>query len=55
MQHQVISVDQSTQSTKALLFAEDGKLLGMSSVQHPQIYPKEGWVEHDPELLYARG
>ena len=53
MVHHVISVDQSTQSTKALLFAEDGTLLGMSSVLHPQIYPKEGWVEHDPELLYA--
>ena len=46
MEHQVISVDQSTQSTKALLFSEDGRLLQMASVQHDQIYPKEGWVEH---------
>ena len=53
MEHQVISVDQSTQSTKALLFSEDGRLLQMASVQHDQIYPKEGWVEHDPEILYA--
>ncbi len=48
----VISIDQSTQSTKALLFDEQGRLLDMASVQHEQIYPKEGWVEHDPEVLY---
>ncbi len=48
----VISIDQSTQSTKALLFAEDGRLLNIASVQHAQIYPREGWVEHDPEVLY---
>ncbi|MBQ8021557.1 MAG: glycerol kinase GlpK [Bacteroidales bacterium] len=52
MEHQVISIDQSTQSTKALLFAEDGRLLKMASIQHEQIYPREGWVEHDPETLY---
>ena len=52
MEHQVISIDQSTQSTKALLFAEDGRLLDMASIQHEQIYPREGWVEHDPETLY---
>ncbi len=52
MEHHVISIDQSTQSTKALLFREDGTLLNMVSVGHSQIYPKEGWVEHDPEVLY---
>ena len=49
----IISVDQSTQSTKALLFQEDGTLLASSALSHAQIYPREGWVEHDPELLYA--
>ncbi len=53
MEHQVISVDQSTQSTKALLFKEDGTLVNIASLQHPQIYPREGWVEHDPDVLYA--
>ena len=48
----VIAIDQSTQSTKALLFSEEGRLLDMASVQHAQIYPREGWVEHDPEVLY---
>ena len=48
----IISVDQSTQSTKALLFKEDGSLVALASRTHDQIYPKEGWVEHDPEVLY---
>ena len=49
----IISVDQSTQSTKALLFKEDGTLVASSALSHAQIYPQEGWVEHDPEVLYA--
>ena len=49
----IISVDQSTQSTKALLFKEDGSLVASSALSHAQIYPREGWVEHDPEVLYA--
>lgn len=48
----VISVDQSTSATKALLFSEDGKLLHSSSVAHKQYYPAEGWVEHDAEEIY---
>lgn len=48
----VISVDQSTQSTKALLFREDGLLVASAALPHDQIYPREGWVEHDPEVLY---
>ena len=49
----IISVDQSTQSTKALLFKEDGSLVASSALSHAQIYPREGWVEHDPEVLYT--
>ena len=48
----IISVDQSTQSTKALLFTGEGRLVCSSALGHNQIYPREGWVEHDPEILY---
>ena len=48
----VISVDQSTQLTKALLFDEGGKLLHSSAVAHQQYYPQQGWVEHDAEEIY---
>lgn len=49
----VIAVDQSTSATKALLFDENGALLNNASIAHRQYYPREGWVEHDPEEIYA--
>ena len=51
MKSYVISVDQSTSATKALLFEEDGTLVCRSSVAHRQYYPREGWVEHDAEEI----
>ena len=53
MKSYVIAVDQSTSATKALLFNEDGMLLNNVSIAHRQYYPREGWVEHDPEEIYA--
>lgn len=53
MKRRVISVDQSTQSTKAFLFAEDGRVLARAAAEHAQYYPREGWSEHDPMELYA--
>ena len=47
-----LAIDQSTASTKALLFASDGKLLDQESVTHNQIYPRAGWVEHDAEVIF---
>lgn len=49
----VISIDQSTQSTKAFLFDEDGRILDRASLSHRQIYPQPGFVEHDPEEIYV--
>ena len=40
-------LDQSTSGTKLLLFQE-GKILQRYDKKHRQIYPKVGWVEHDP-------
>jgi glycerol kinase len=48
----VISVDQSTSATKALLFDAQGKLVDSASVPHKQYYPQPGWVEHDAEEIY---
>lgn len=47
-----LAIDQSTASTKALLFTHDGKLLDQDSVPHDQIYPRAGWVEHDAEVIF---
>lgn len=52
MSSYVIAIDQSTQSTKAMLYTEDGRLLDRADATHQQHYPKPGWVEHDAMELY---
>lgn len=49
----IISVDQSTSSTKAVLFNDKGERLYRFDVPHKQYYPQPGWVEHDAEEIYA--
>lgn len=48
----ILSIDQSTQGTKALLFDESGRLLGRQDVAHEQIINEKGWVSHDPEEIF---
>jgi glycerol kinase len=49
----ILAVDQSTSTTKALLFNTDGSLIASVSVDHEQYYPQSGWVEHDAEEIYC--
>jgi len=44
----ILSLDQGTTSSRAILFAEDGAIVGSSQKEFRQIYPNSGWVEHDP-------
>jgi glycerol kinase len=44
----ILSLDQGTTSSRAILFDHDGKLAGQAQHEFPQIFPKPGWVEHDP-------
>lgn len=48
----IISIDQSTQGTKALLFDETGSILKRTDKPHEQIINEKGWVSHDPEEIY---
>ncbi|MBC2608084.1 FGGY-family carbohydrate kinase [Pelagicoccus albus] len=48
----ILSIDQSTSATKALLFSETGEILERASLEHAQLYPKPGWVEHDAEEIW---
>ena len=49
----VLGIDQSTQGTKALLFDGEGSLLCRADLPHKQYIDERGWVEHDPEEIYA--
>lgn len=44
----IASVDQSTTSTKCCIYSPKGHLLAKHLLEHTQITPKEGWLEHDP-------
>ena len=47
-----ISIDQGTTSSRSILFGEDGSILNSYQKEFKQIYPKPGWVEHDPEEIW---
>lgn len=49
----IIGIDQSTQGTKAMLFDGNGSLLLRVDKSHRQLIDGRGWVEHDPEEIYA--
>ncbi|MDB4894365.1 MAG: glycerol kinase [Firmicutes bacterium] len=46
--HYILALDQGTTSSRAILFERGGKPLGQVNQEFPQIFPKPGWVEHDP-------
>jgi len=48
----ILTLDQSTSATKAILFDAAGKVLDIASRDHRQIYPQSGWVEHDAEEIW---
>jgi len=50
----ILSMDQSTSGTKAIIWDENAKIISKSYVEHAQYYPNPGWVEHDPEEIYSK-
>jgi glycerol kinase len=48
------ALDQGTTSSRAMIFDHSGEVVAVSQKEHEQIYPKPGWVEHDPNEIWAR-
>ncbi len=48
----ILALDQGTTSSRAILFARDGRIISTAQEEFPQIYPQPGWVEHDPEAIW---
>ncbi|MCB0002103.1 MAG: glycerol kinase GlpK [Anaerolineae bacterium] len=48
------AVDQGTTSTRFMIFNHSGGVVGVHQLEHEQIYPKAGWVEHDAMEIWAR-
>lgn len=49
----VIAIDQGTTSTRAIVFDHEGRPVATGRREHRQFFPRPGWVEHDPEEIWA--
>ena len=49
----ILALDQGTTSSRAILFDEEQNILEMTQREFEQIYPKEGWVEHDAMEIWS--
>ena len=50
----VAAIDQGTTSTRCMLFTQRGEAVAVHQLEHRQIYPRPGWVEHDPLEIWER-
>ncbi|MEZ0487979.1 glycerol kinase GlpK [Fibrella aquatica] len=48
----IASIDQGTTSTRCIIVDKQGNIHSVAQKEHTQIYPKPGWVEHDPEEIW---
>jgi len=53
MNNYVAAIDQGTTSTRCMVFDSAGRVVSSHQVEHRQILPRAGWVEHDPQEIWA--
>ncbi len=53
MNRHIISIDQGTTSSRAILFDSGGRSVFSSQLEFTQFFPRDGWVEHDPEEIWS--
>ena len=49
----VLAIDQGTTSTRAIVFDDGFRIVGIGQQEFPQHFPRSGWVEHDPEDIWS--
>jgi glycerol kinase len=49
----VLAIDQGTTSSRAMVFDHSGSVVSKGQLEHEQIFPRAGWVEHDPNELWS--
>jgi glycerol kinase len=49
----ILALDQGTTSSRAIVFDGDGVARGVAQREFPQLYPRPGWVEHDPDAIWS--
>ena len=54
MSRYILAIDQGTTSTRCMIFDHDSSPRAMAQLEHTQIFPQPGWVEHDPLEIWQR-
>jgi glycerol kinase len=54
MPNYIGAIDQGTTSTRFMVFDRGGRIVAVAQKEHEQIYPRPGWVEHDPSEIWRR-
>ncbi|HMC14523.1 MAG TPA: FGGY family carbohydrate kinase, partial [Albitalea sp.] len=49
----LLALDQGTSSSRSIVFDREGRIVAMAQREFRQIYPRPGWVEHDPKEIWA--
>ena len=53
MKKYIMALDQGTTSSRAIIFDKNGGIVSLVQREFPQIFPKEGWVEHNPMAIWS--
>ena len=53
MSKYIAAIDQGTTSTRCMIFNHSGEPIGVHQLEHEQIYPRPGWVEHDAVEIWT--
>jgi glycerol kinase len=48
----VLALDQGTTSSRSIVFDREGRIISTANAEFPQLYPRPGWVEHDPHQIW---
>ncbi|MGM0424665.1 MAG: glycerol kinase GlpK [Thermodesulfobacteriota bacterium] len=48
----IAALDQGTTSTRFIIFDQEGRIIGLEQKEHQQIFPRPGWMEHDPQEIW---
>ena len=52
MSRYILSLDQGTTSSRAILFTREGEIAAVAQEEFEQIFPQPGWVEHNAEAIW---
>ncbi|MFK7954318.1 MAG: FGGY family carbohydrate kinase, partial [Ekhidna sp.] len=53
MSEYILSLDQGTTSSRAIIFNKQGEIVSIAQKEFKQYFPKDGWVEHDPKEIWS--